>query len=348
MNVFTNQVEQWYDQHRRDLPWRHTSDPYYIWVSEIILQQTRVEQGSGYYHRFVQRFPDIQSLASATEDEVLTYWQGLGYYSRARNMHAAARSMNGTFPTSYEGVRALRGVGDYTAAAICSFAYGMPLAVVDGNVYRVLSRYFGIDTPIDTNDGVKVFKALAYEMLDKQQPALYNQAIMDFGALQCAPGKGHCDDCPWTETCEARRTARVELLPVKLHKVKQKERYFNYFFIVQGADTYINKRTKKDIWKNLYELPLIESDQTWSLDEVVASEQLTRLLSPVSELHLTMVQSGVKHVLTHRIINATFFRIDLPMDVEPTGLNQFIKVNRKSLSNYAFPNLVLRFLQKYI
>lgn len=348
MNVFTNQVEQWYEQHRRDLPWRHTSDPYYIWVSEIILQQTRVEQGSDYYHRFVQRFPDIQSLASATEDEVLTYWQGLGYYSRARNMHAAARSMNGTFPTTYEGVRALRGVGDYTAAAICSFAYGMPLAVVDGNVYRVLSRYFGIDTPIDTNDGVKVFKALAYEMLDKQQPALYNQAIMDFGALQCAPGKGHCDDCPLAETCEARRTARVELLPVKLHKVKQKERYFNYFFIVQGADTYINKRTKKDIWKNLYELPLIESDQTWSLDEVVASEQLTRLLSLVSELHLTMVQSGVKHVLTHRIINATFFRIDLPMDVEPIGLNQFIKVNLKSLSNYAFPNLVLRFLQKYI
>lgn len=187
MNIFTETLLKWYAENKRELPWRETTDPYLIWISEIILQQTRVAQGYEYFLRFVHRFPDVRALAEASEDEVMKYWQGLGYYSRARNLHAAAESMNGAFPETYEGVRALKGVGDYTAAAICSFAYNMPYAVVDGNVYRVLSRYFGIDIPVDSTEGKKTFAALAEEMLDKSRPADYNQAIMDFGAIQCTP-----------------------------------------------------------------------------------------------------------------------------------------------------------------
>jgi len=348
MNVFTLQIEHWYEHHGRDLPWRKTTDPYRIWVSEIILQQTRVEQGYDYYLRFLRRFPDLKSLADATEDEVLTYWQGLGYYSRARNLHAAARSIIGSFPTTYDGVRALKGVGDYTAAAICSFAYGIPVAVLDGNVFRVLSRYFGIDTPIDTSSGVKEFKALADELLDKQDPAFYNQAIMDFGALQCTPGKAHCSDCPLQETCEALRTARVEQLPMKLHKTQQKERFFHYLFITQGDDTFLNKRISKDIWRNLYELPLIESDHVMNFEELTSSQHFSKIFGSESNVQIKEVQIGVKHVLTHRIIYANFYRVDISQDLELEGLGKFIKVNAKCLSDYAFPNLVMQFLQKYI
>lgn len=203
MNIFGETLLKWYAENKRELPWRDTTDPYLIWISEIILQQTRVVQGYEYFLRFVRRFPDVKTLAAASEEEVMKYWQGLGYYSRARNLYAAARSMNGIFPETYEEVRALKGVGDYTAAAICSFAYNMPYAVVDGNVYRVLSRYFGIDTPIDSGEGKKTFTVLAEEMLDRSRPADYNQAIMDFGAIQCTPQAPDCMFCPLSETCLA-------------------------------------------------------------------------------------------------------------------------------------------------
>lgn len=230
MNIFSGTLLDWYAENKRDLPWRNTTDPYLIWISEIILQQTRVAQGYEYFLRFIKRFPDVVSLAAASEDEVMKYWQGLGYYSRARNLHAAAKSMKGTFPKTYAEVRALKGVGDYTAAAICSFAYDMPYAAVDGNVYRVLSRYFGIDVPIDSTEGKKTFTALAGEVFDKSRPADYNQAIMDFGAVQCTPQSPNCLFCPLSGSCRALSEGKVQQLPVKQHRTKTTSRYFNYIF----------------------------------------------------------------------------------------------------------------------
>ena len=253
MNTFSDILLSWYSENKRELPWRDTRDPYLIWISEIILQQTRVAQGYDYYARFVRRFPDVKSLAEADEDEVMRLWQGLGYYSRARNLLAAARRRtDGVFPTSYGGVRALKGVGVYPAAAICSFAYGMPCAVVDGNVYRVLARYFGVDTPIDSTEGKKAFAALAQEMLDTSHPADYNQAIMDFGALVCTPKSPGCMFCPLAETCMALSEGRVADLPVKQHRTKLVDRYFNYLFVRMGKDTLLQQRTADDIWQTLF------------------------------------------------------------------------------------------------
>ena len=242
MENFSRKLIDWYRENGRDLPWRRTKDPYLIWISEIILQQTRVAQGYDYYQRFVTRFPDVYALAAADEDEVMRYWQGLGYYSRARNLHAAARSMAeaGGFPVTYAGVRALKGVGEYTAAAICSFAYDMPYAVVDGNVYRVLSRWLGIDTPIDSAEGKKLFVQVADELLDRGRPDLYNQAIMDFGALQCTPVAPDCLFCPLNDSCVARLKGIAGSLPVKQHKTKVTDRYFNYIYVRMGAYTFIH------------------------------------------------------------------------------------------------------------
>ena len=271
MNEFATTIERWYNEHKRDLPWRETTDPYQIWISEIILQQTRVAQGYAYFLRFMERFPTVKSLAEAPEDEVMRLWQGLGYYSRARNLHEAARmiaSREDGFPKTYEEVRSLKGIGEYTAAAICSFAYGLPYAAVDGNVYRVLSRWLGIDTPIDTATGKKLFSKWANQLLDTQHPGLYNQAIMDFGALQCLPQSPDCSTCPLEVSCVARKEGCVDKLPVKSHRTKVLPRYFNYIYVRAGAFTFIHKRTDDDIWKNLYELPLVESDTPWTEEEL--------------------------------------------------------------------------------
>lgn len=239
IHPFSAALETWYASHGRDLPWRGTHDPYRIWVSEIILQQTRVAQGYDYFMRFMERFPTVERLAAATEDDVLHAWQGLGYYTRARNLHAAARAVvaQGGFPADYAGVRALRGVGDYTAAAICSMAYGLPHAVVDGNVYRVLSRYFGLSTPIDTTSGRRAFADLAASLLDRRRPGLYNQAVMDFGALQCLPRAPQCGTCPLAPGCEALRTGRVDELPVKARRTQVAERFIAYIYIYVSRAT---------------------------------------------------------------------------------------------------------------
>lgn len=342
MSEFSDNILIWYGENRRDLPWRNTKDPYLIWISEIILQQTRVSQGYDYYLSFVSRFPDVCSLASAPEDEVMRYWQGLGYYTRARNLHAAAKSMNGTFPTTYEGVRALKGVGDYTAAAICSFAYGMPYAVVDGNVFRVLSRYFGIDTPIDSTTGKKLFTALAQDNLDESCPAEYNQAMMDFGALQCTPQSPSCMYCPLAETCVAFRTGMAEELPVKQKKLSVKTRHFNYLWVKAGEYTYINKRTEKDIWQNLYELPLVESEH--ELSQIELLERMKPWLTDDEEIQLDLLIQGVKHVLTHRVIMANFYQVTLPPG--SSSFSSFIMVKPESLASYAFPRLITSFLNK--
>lgn len=346
MSVFSETLLDWYAENKRELPWRDTSDPYLIWISEIILQQTRVVQGTEYFLRFVHRFPDVKSLASASEDEVMKYWQGLGYYSRARNLHAAAKSMNGVFPVTYKEVRALKGVGDYTAAAVCSFAYDMPYAVVDGNVYRVLSRYFGIDTPIDSTAGKKIFTALAEEMLPKSRPADYNQAIMDFGALQCVPQTPNCMCCPLVDSCFALSKGRVMQLPAKQHKTKTTNRYFNYMYVRIGAyTTLIHKRTENDIWKNLFELPLIEVEQNLSEEEFLACPQLHELLAGDEVFTVRSVLRNVKHVLSHRIIYANFYEVELPEDT--SSFSGYQRVRIEELEQYAVSRLIHAFLEKY-
>ena len=320
MNNFSEILINWYREHKRELPWRESSDPYLIWISEIILQQTRVVQGYDYFIRFIKRFPDVTSLAEADEDEVMKFWQGLGYYSRARNLHAAARSMNGVFPKTYPEVLALKGVGEYTAAAICSFAYNMPYAVVDGNVYRVLSRYLGIETPIDSTEGKKLFASLAGEFLDKSRPAVYNQAIMDFGAIQCTPQNPACLFCPLAGSCMALSKSMVAQLPVKQHKTKTTERFLNYIYVRAGACTFINKRTGNDIWKNLFELPLIETASSVTEEELLALPEFIKLFDKEEVPVVRSICRNVKHVLSHRVLYANFYEVVLPEKTKSLSL----------------------------
>ena len=341
MNRLTEILLDWYADNKRDLPWRDTADPYRIWISEIILQQTRVAQGYEYFLRFIRRFPDVETLASASEDEVLKYWQGLGYYSRARNLHAAAKSMNGKFPESYQEVRALKGVGDYTAAAICSIAYNMPYAVVDGNVYRVLSRYWGIDTPIDSTEVKKLFAALADEMLVKSRPAAYNQAIMDFGALQCVPSSPSCMLCPLSDSCVALQKGLVEELPRKVHKTKVSNCYFHYFYVRAGAYTYIYKRGIGDIWRNLYEFPLIETETELDEQGVLQLSQFATLFGNCEVDNIKLVAKNVKHVLSHRVIYADCYEIEIPETACVGGAYQRVLID--DLHKFPVPRLTSRF-----
>ena len=343
MSEFADKLIGWYEENKRDLPWRDTKDPYRIWISEIILQQTRVAQGYDYFVRFMERFPDVFTLAEADEDEVMKHWQGLGYYSRARNLHAAARSMasSGGFPATYEGVLALKGVGEYTAAAICSFAYDMPYAVVDGNVYRVLSRWLGIDTPIDSTSGKKEFAQAAQELMDKHRPALYNQAIMDFGALQCTPASPDCLFCPLADSCLALAQGRVDTLPVKQHKTKVTHRFFNYIYVRTGGYTFIRKRTGNDIWKNLYEPLLIETDTDFSENAAAFEQKLLGVLGETPKRFLKTVRQGVKHVLSHRVIHANFHELHLPDDFGT--LEGYQKVAEEDLHKFPVSNLVYQF-----
>ena len=343
MKEFADKLIGWYEENKRDLPWRDTKDPYRIWISEIILQQTRVAQGYDYYVRFMERFPDVFALAEAEEDEVMKYWQGLGYYSRARNLHAASRRVAGlgAFPVAYEDVLALKGVGEYTAAAICSFAYDMPCAVVDGNVYRVLSRWLGIDTPIDSTQGKKLFVRAAHELLDKGRPALYNQAIMDFGAMQCTPASPDCLNCPLADGCAALAQGRVDLLPVKRHKARTVNRYFHYIYVRTGEYTFIRKRTGNDIWKNLYEPVLIETEEALREDDGAFLRKLQDIVGIQGDVFLRTVKKGVKHVLSHRVIYADFHELVLPEDFGP--LEGYQRVATEDLHKFAVSNLVYQF-----
>lgn len=343
MTSFSNHIIQWYEKNKRDLPWRNTKNPYLIWISEIILQQTRVDQGYDYYLRFVKRFPDVYSLASADEDEVLKYWQGLGYYSRARNLHVAAKQIveEGSFPNTFDGVRALKGVGDYTAAAICSFAYDQPYAVVDGNVSRVLSRWLLIDEPIDSSSGKKMIKEAAQLLIDKHRPAIHNQAIMEFGALQCTPASPDCQMCPLKDTCLAFEKGLVDVLPVKSHKTKVTNRYFHYLFVKSGEFTFIHKRTGDDIWKNLYELPLIETSESTDEESFLALPELHTLLYNIKSPKFRLLQKNVKHVLSHRIIFADFYEVIIPEDTEV--LQDCLKIKISDIHKFAVSRLINQF-----
>ena len=324
---FTAALLRWFAQYGRELPWRGIDDPYGIWVSEVILQQTRIDQGRDYWLRFMERFPTVEALAAASEDEVLRLWQGLGYYSRARNMHAAARQIveAGGFPRTIQGLRALKGVGDYTAAAVGSMAFNLPAAAVDGNVYRVLARHYGIDVPINTTRGKHTFESLATELLPPGQASAFNQAMMDFGATWCTPRSPRCIDCPVADTCDALHTGRIHLLPVKERKLKVKERHFAYIYIRYKGKTALRRRPAGDIWQGLWE-PLFVED------------------APLPDLGcpLTLLASGVKHVLTHRVLLADFYLAE-PQAL-PTLPEGYIWVEESALPDYALPRLVERML----
>ena len=301
--TFATTLLEWFRENGRALPWRETRDPYAIWLSEIILQQTRIDQGLPYWERFMQRWPTVDALATASEDEVLREWQGLGYYSRARNLHAAAKQVSalGGFPTTIKGLLSLKGIGDYTAAAIGSLAFGLPAAVVDGNVYRVLARHYGISTPINTTEGKKEFQALAQELLlpalnrEGTGAGLFNQALMDFGAIQCTPAKPLCLQCPLQDSCVAFREGRTAELPVKQKTLKIKERHLIYIYIRYNGETALRRRPAGDIWQGLYE-PL--------LTDALPSDTATG--TPVG-CGAILLRQGVKHVLTHRVLYADFW-----------------------------------------
>jgi len=308
---FQSEIVKWYLKHKRDLPWRGTSDAYVIWLSEVILQQTRVEQGLPYFNRFLQNYPTVLDFAAATETQILKLWQGLGYYSRGRNMLFTALQVrdqhDGVFPTNYQSLIKLKGIGDYTAAAIASFSSNERKAVLDGNVFRVLSRYFGIDEPINSSSGKKRFLALAQSLIEDQDAATYNQAIMEFGALQCKPKSPNCSVCPVQTGCVAKQADLVNVLPVKLNKLKKRTRYFNYFIVFAGDKILVKKRNAGDIWQELYDFPLIETAGNYQDVPADFSEQLHALFGKACEI---TVLSQQKHLLTHQTIYVQFFGLD--------------------------------------
>ena len=322
---FSKNIRDWYQIHKRDLPWRNTTNPFKIWLSEIMLQQTRVEQGLSYYLKFTHRFKDVKSLAEASEDEVLSMWQGLGYYSRGRNLRKAAiqvmEEFDGVFPTNSKDLKKLKGVGDYSSAAISSFSSNEKIAVVDGNVYRVLSRVFGIETPIDSPAGKKEFNELANHLISADFPAEHNQAIMEFGALNCTPKKPLCDGCVLAENCEALNSNKVFDLPIKTKKIKKTSRYFHFYLDIKDNSILLEKRGEKGIWANMFQLPLKEFDKETNGPSEPSFE--------------------TKHVLTHQNLFCSFY--------EQEGLSEEnrIRVKVSDLHNYALPIVIDKFLKQY-
>ena len=372
---FIKKLLKWHEGHHRPMPWKGERNPYLIWLSEIILQQTRVEQGLPYFERFKAAYRTVTDLANAPEDEVMKLWEGLGYYSRARNLHATAKhithDLNGSFPNTYENIRSLKGVGDYTAAAIASFAYGLPHAVVDGNVYRVLSRFFGIETPIDTTAGKKEFAKLAQEMLEigklgnweigdsgnpnfpiSQFPNFsvrgYNQAIMDFGAGQCVPTSPRCTACPLHERCAAFLGKKTGMLPVKSKKLERRQRFFNYLIFNRLNKVFIKKRNEKDIWQNLYDFPLVGTEQLQD-DRLFLTKNKT-CQAWLGEAHWELLRTSPpqRQELTHQRIVATFWELEVGADFLPKEEN-WVAVEREKLSNFAFPKIIdLYFQRKFL
>tara|TARA_R110002020_G_scaffold82758_2_gene205177 strand:- start:4569 stop:5651 length:1083 start_codon:yes stop_codon:yes gene_type:complete len=356
VSQFSKKLIFWYLQNKRDLPWRTTTEPYRIWLSEIILQQTRVEQGMPYYFRFLEAFPNVNDLANASEDEVLKLWQGLGYYSRARNLHATAKKvafeLSSDFPSSYKDLKNLKGVGDYTASAIASICFNEAAAVVDGNVFRVLSRIFDIETPIDSTPGKKEFKVLAQELIDKENPATFNQALMEFGAIQCKPKNPYCLHCPFNDSCVALQKNKIASLPVKKGKTKIRNRYFNYLmFISEEGEIILKQRDTKDIWGGLYEFPLYETK-----DDVLIERDFLKKIKDLSlrdgehpifieglkikSFHLNNIEPII-HKLSHQKLHVRFWTLN----VETLKGLQAVAI--QDMDNYAIPRVIDRFLETY-
>ncbi len=342
---FTNKLMHWYRDSARVLPWRNSDNPYKIWLSEIILQQTRVAQGTPYYIKFTERFPDVLSLANAPEDEVMKLWQGLGYYSRARNLMKCAKTVvekhNGEFPKDYYQLLALPGIGPYTAAAIASAAFNLPYAVVDGNVLRVLSRIHAVELPVDSSEGRKLIDALAFEHLDKSDPGSYNQAIMDLGAGICSPRNPDCDLCPVSGFCLAREKNITDKLPVKAGKTKVRKRYFNYLDINNKGQTYLKRRSEGDIWTGLYDFPMIECEIETEENKLKASDEWNKIFGE-TDTNLISVSPLIKHVLSHQIIYARFYKLETSDEL--TSLNDHILLESSELDSYPVPRLI----EKYI
>jgi A/G-specific adenine glycosylase len=344
MGVFLgDRLLKWYLANKRDLPWRHTRDPYKIWLSEVILQQTQVAQGLAYYNKFVAAFPKVELLAKANEDTILKMWQGLGYYSRARNLHAASKVIHSQykdiFPKTFEEIRALKGIGNYTAAAISSMAYDLPYAVVDGNVYRVLSRVFGIKTPINSAKGIKEFQELANNILVKDKAGMYNQSIMEFGAMHCKPVNPDCQNCVLNDKCMAFAKNSVSQLPVKLKKTKIKNRYFNYFVLIdKNNKVVVNQRKGKDIWHGLFELFLIETDTETSLKILLRSKELKAF---GNNFVVKDVHKKYKHILSHQHLHSDFY----VLKYKTSFSKKYRTIALKDLKKPAWPRLIDKFLQ---
>ncbi|CAM3453003.1 A/G-specific adenine glycosylase [Zobellia roscoffensis] len=342
--TFSERILVWYKVNKRTLPWRSTRDPYKIWLSEIMLQQTRVVQGTPYYLKFIHNYPKVHDLASASEEEVLKLWQGLGYYSRARNLHATAKMVvgeyGGKFPDTYKELLLLKGVGDYTASAISSICFDRPEAVVDGNVYRVLSRYFGVDLPINSTEGVKYFKKLAKEVMNVQNIRDYNQGIMEFGAIQCSPKSPDCNICPLNESCVALQTNKVAELPVKLKKTKVRNRYFNYVvFISERGETILEQRKGKGIWQNLWQFPLVESDS--ELSKPALERELSTLYCNTEVVSVDKFNTdAIVHKLSHQHLYTTFWIVHTK-----GGLKESISF--EDVENYPVPVLIAEFLDRF-
>lgn len=340
--LFGYQLIKWYNQNKRELPWRNTNQPYNVWLSEIILQQTRVVQGLPYYERFVEKFPSVFDLANADEEQVMKLWQGLGYYSRAKNLHQTAKKvayeLGGVFPTSYEGLLKLKGIGDYTASAIASICYSAPYAVIDGNVYRVLSRVFGIEIPINSTEGINFFRKKANELLCKTDSGTYNQAIMEFGAMQCKPQLPDCQQCIFVNNCVAYATGKVDVLPIKLAKTKIKVRYFDYLVVIDNQGfTLLNKRTEKDIWQGLYEFPLIENKVQLSENEIIT--EVKKRFSAAVEVYL-FNENAVVHKLSHQHLHTRFWVVKLGQILEQS-------IDIQQVTNFPVPILIANFINQF-
>ena len=338
---FSNTLIHWYLQNNRDLPWRKSKNPYFIWLSEIMLQQTRVAQGLSYYIKFTSTFPTVFDLAKADESTVLKMWQGLGYYSRARNLHFSAKQiskeLNGIFPSTYEEIIKLKGVGDYTASAISSICFNEPTAVVDGNVYRTLSRYFGIHTAINSTSGIKEFKLLAQTLIDASQPGTYNQALMDFGALHCKPQNPLCETCPFCNSCVAFEKKLTKELPVKEKKIKVKKRYFN-FLVIKTNDhkTILTERKGKGIWQGLYQFPLIENTETIREKEIIASKEFNDLFPAETTISL-FNKKEIVHKLSHQHLYTQFWIVE-------TKTLKNANISWENIQDFPVPVLIANFL----
>lgn len=348
---FSKKIISWYNDSHRNLPWRATTDPYRIWLSEVILQQTRVAQGLPYYKSFVKNFPTVRALAKAPEQKVLREWQGLGYYSRARNLHDCAKKIvldhKGKFPFSYEGLLKLPGIGPYTAAAIASMSFGEPVAVVDGNVFRVLSRIFGIENDINSSAGKGIFTQMANDLLDRSQPGLFNQAVMEFGALHCTPRSPKCNDCMFSSECVAKQRGIQGLLPVKGNRVKTRNRYFTYFILTKGKMLAMKERQDKDIWSGLYDFYLIEHSRNQKIERVLEEDKVLSKLSRLADVK--MEKQIVKHVLTHQKIYARFVFMALPESFKRNGLLKGANLHfysRREIKVLPKPILISRFLNE--
>lgn len=353
MHIIAKKLIKWYELNKRDLPWRKTTDPYKIWVSEIILQQTRVDQGMPYYYRFIERFPDVNSLAAAEEQELLKLWQGLGYYSRARNMHQAAKNIaefySGRFPDNYQDILSLKGIGEYTAGAIASFAFGQKYPAVDGNVMRVLSRLFEIKEKINSSVGKKKIKVVAENIIPKEDPGKFNQALIEFGATHCLPKNPLCLECPIQENCVAFSNNTVGQLPAKKPPKKPRNRYLNYLVINNSnAEIYLRKRKNSaDIWQNLYDFPLIESEKPLKTEELLNTKEWSRMIGNGYTLLKTQPVKK-KHQLSHQTLHAHFWEIEIKKNIAINDGEDFIKDSAGNLHEYPFPRLIDAYLKENI